>query len=164
MILDGSCHCGLEKDYDDCCGPFIRGESLPATAEQLMRSRYSAFVVQAIDYLVQTHDPKTRSEIDEEGLSDWAEAADWEGLNVVSSEKGGEKDSEGMVEFVAHYSIEGTDQQHHELADFKKRDGRWFFADGKQVNTTVRRGAPKVGRNDPCPCGSGKKYKKCCAK
>jgi len=86
------------------------------------------------------------------------------GLDILSTEQGGENDEEGVVEFLARYKLSNVTVPHRERATFRKVDGKWYFVDGKELNApTVRNEGPKVGRNDPCPCGSGKKYKKCCA-
>ena len=83
----------------------------------------------------------------------------------MQSEKGGKDDEEGFVAFVAHYSANNQQCEHRERSYFKKIDGEWRFIDGTiETNAPYRRESPKVGRNDPCPCGSGKKYKKCCGK
>src|SRR3569833_3134762 len=74
-----------------------------------------------------------------------------------------EDEDEGTVEFIATYRQKGSKIAHHELGNFVRQNGRWYYADGKLFTPgTVRNEGPKVGRNDPCPCGSGKKYKKCC--
>ena len=78
--------------------------------------------------------------------------------------KGGESDEEGIVEFEATYSQHHTRDVHHETAYFKKVNGDWMYSYGAMTPTTVVRETPKVGRNEPCPCGSGKKYKNCCGK
>lgn len=159
--LGDDCPCGSGSKFDDCCHPYIAGKENPPTAEALMRSRYTAFVTQEAEYIYESHDPATRSDVSLDEIQSWSESADWEGLNIVAKEKGEASDSKGRVEFVAHYSMNGKEEHHHELADFTKKDGRWFFTDGAMVDGTYRRQTPKVGRNDPCPCGSGKKYKKC---
>ena len=82
------------------------------------------------------------------------------GLEIVAA-KGGPDDSEGQVEFIARFREKGVKKAHHELAEFKKEAGRWYFTDGKSAPQRPLVSA-KVGRNDPCSCGSGKKYKKCC--
>jgi SEC-C motif-containing protein len=156
-----ACPCGTGRAYDDCCGPQISGKILPATAEALMRSRYSAYSLGEIDYVGNTHDPETRSEFDAEEARAWSEKAEWHGLKILSTEAGGDGDQTGTVEFVARYSIDDQSVEHHEVAEFRWHDARWFFRDGAEVPVTVRRDEPKVGRNDPCPCHSGKKYKKC---
>ena len=155
------CPCGTGRAYDDCCGPQISGETLSPTAEALMRSRYTAYSLCKIEHVANTHDPETRGEFDEKEAREWSEKANWRRLEVLSTEGGGEGDTNGTVEFVAHYDIDGQHIDHHEIAEFRRDGERWYFRDGKEVPITVRRDQPKVGRNDPCPCGSGKKYKKC---
>ncbi len=160
--LEDDCPCGSGEQFKVCCDIFISGEAQAPSAEKLMRSRYSAFVVEEPEYIYNTHDPATRNEVDLEEIRAWSERSDWEGLNIVATEKGEEGDTTGKVEFVAHYSVGTKEEHHHEVSTFTKKDGQWFFTDGSLVNNTFRRDTPKVGRNDPCPCGSGKKYKKCC--
>ena len=125
-----------------------------------MRSRYSAFATGDIDYLENTLLPETRADFDRAQIAEWAQNSEWTGLEVRSVDAGGEGDSEGVVEFVARFRMQGKDYVHHETGRFARRDGRWWYVDG--VMGQRPRSAPKVGRNDPCPCGSGKKYKKCC--
>lgn len=156
-----SCHCGSDRPYAECCEPFLTGAARPTTAEQLMRSRYSAFVTQSIDYLQQTLTPDTQHEFDRQHVSDWAASSDWQGLEVLSTEAGTADDDQGSVEFVARFTVNGQSHAHHETGLFKQIDGQWYYERGFSGPRTVRNG-PKVGRNDPCPCGSGKKYKKCC--
>jgi SEC-C motif-containing protein len=158
------CPCGSEKTYAKCCQPYIQGESLPPSAESLMRSRYSAYVKQNIDYLVETHMPERRDDLDIPGTKEWAENADWLGLEIIRCEEGGPDDETGLVEFKARYSQDGEEITHHEVSNFRKTDGRWYFEEGFPARDTYVRPGPKVGRNDPCPCGSGKKYKKCCGR
>jgi len=143
--------------------PYIEGKALPATAAELMASRYVAYSLRDIDYLIDSHDPKTRSRIDRKETERWAREAEWLSLEIVRTERGGPEDERGEVEFVARYRQNGVEHVHHERSDFRRDDGRWYFVDGRRVaEAPVRRTSPKVGRNDPCPCGSGKKYKKCC--
>lgn len=156
------CPCSSEKNFDDCCGPILDGKSQAKTAEELMRSRYSAFAVQDIDYIFNTTAPETREELDRDEIEAWSEQADWNGLSIVETNQGQADDTVGQVEFVAHYYLGRKEQRHHELSEFKKVDGKWFFVDGKMINTTFQRASAKIGRNDPCHCGSGKKFKKCC--
>ncbi|MBI9074152.1 MAG: YchJ family protein [Desulfatibacillum sp.] len=158
------CPCGSEKEYEACCQPLIKGEAEAKTAEALMRSRYTAYSLAEIEYIGATIDPERNEDFDEKSARDWAENSQWHGLEVVSTRKGGEDDETGQVEFIASYTQSNARTKHHELAEFRKIDGKWFFVDGEAVAPKpVKRDTPKVGRNDPCPCGSGKKYKKCCA-
>lgn len=156
------CACGTGKNYSDCCEPFIKGKKLPPTAESLMRSRYSAFAHGEMDYIYDSHHESTRGELDMESVKSWALNSKWIGLEILGTEKGSEKDTEGKVEFRCKFNFNDKEQSHHELSTFTKEKGQWYFVDGVLRNNTVRRSEPKVGRNDPCPCGSGKKAKKCC--
>lgn len=160
-----SCTCGSDTSFEACCGPFLSGEALPETAEALMRSRYSAFVKGAIDYILDTHVPEGIEDLDRREIESWSRDSQWLGLEILSTEAGGPGDGTGKVEFVANYHRGGKDHRHHEIAVFQRRDGRWLFEDGVDApGVTYRREAPKTHRNDPCPCGSGKKYKKCCGR
>ncbi len=153
------CPCGSGKDLSQCCGPIVDGEVLAPTAEALMRSRYSAYALKKLDHLKNSLIPSDQAQHDPEGVRQWAESATWLGLTVHSASDDGKT---GSVEFTAAYEVDGARQEHRESAVFKRLDGRWYYAGGKvKGNPTVVKG-DKVGRNDPCPCGSGKKFKKCC--
>jgi len=158
-----TCPCGSEKKYEECCEPFHKGDAKAPTAEKLMRARYSAFAKNQIDYIGSTHVPGT-TDFDADEARKWATTSEWKGLQIVKTEKGMESDNDGVVEFKALY----TDQEekaylHHEISTFKKIDGSWYYDNGQIVGTgPIKRATPKVGRNDPCTCGSGKKFKKCC--
>jgi SEC-C motif-containing protein len=157
------CSCGSGTAYSKCCKPYIDGSLQAPTAELLMRSRYSAYAKGAIDYILDTHHPDSRDEISRESTEEWAKDSEWMGLEILNVSGGTETDDEGIIEFTARYR--GADRaivNHHESSTFLKKDGRWYFSDAKMVNNPQTRESPKVGRNDPCPCGSGKKYKKCC--
>jgi SEC-C motif-containing protein len=160
--LEDDCPCGEKAAFKDCCDVYISGAKDAPTAEKLMRSRYSAFVVQEPEYVFSTHNPSTRADVNVDEIAAWSQQSQWEGLNIVAVEKGLEADEEGKIEFVAHYHAGKKDHHHHEVSTFHKKEGKWWFTDGAIVNNTYRRDQPKVGRNDPCPCGSGKKFKKCC--
>lgn len=158
-----NCPCGQEIEYKECCEPFHKGDQLPSTAQKLMRARYSGFVKNQIQFIADTHIPGTEDfDIDE--ARQWATTSTWKGLEVVKSQKGTEADDTGIVEFKALYADkDNKDYLHHEIATFKKLEGRWFYEDGQIVGTgPIVRSTPKIGRNDPCTCGSGKKFKKCC--
>ncbi|MBK22711.1 MAG: hypothetical protein CME70_01790 [Halobacteriovorax sp.] len=157
-----NCPCESGSDYSKCCEPFHKGTDQPKTAEATMRSRYSAFVKGEIDYIYDSHNPDTRGEVNKDEIKTWSENSEWQGLDILDVQKGQESDEVGRVEFVAHYAVEEEELDHQEVADFIKKDGRWYFHDGVIVKQQIQREGPKVGRNDPCPCGSGKKHKKCC--
>ena len=158
------CPCGSRHEFDACCGPYIAGEAFPPTAEALMRSRYSAHCNGMFDYLHSSTHPKARNEVDWDELKKWSESVTWEGLEIVDTDQGGEGDQQGVVTFAASFSCEGTSQEHREHSFFQRdENGHWLYVDGEMEKPEpVRRESPKIGRNEPCPCGSGKKYKKCC--
>jgi len=156
------CPCGSGLAFETCCEPIINGAPAP-TAEALMRSRYTAYVKRAVDHLGRSLSEEQRKDYSAEQARSWAEQSEWLGLKILRTEKGGPDDSEGLVEFSARYHADGKEQEHLETALFTRESGAWVYA-GQMPSQgqTVRRESPKVGRNDPCPCGSGKKYKKCC--
>lgn len=159
------CHCGNEKSYEECCLPIIQGKKKAETAEELMRARYSSFVEQEIDFIMDTVSPDQTDMMSREAVKKWAKSSKWIKLEIVKTENGQKKDSEGTVEFKAFSNVDGVTQVHHENAKFVKKRSKWYFEDGEPVAAEqIRRDSPKVGRNDPCPCGSGKKFKKCCGK
>lgn len=158
------CPCQSGLNYAACCEPLIKGTSPAANPEALMRARYSAFAMVEMPYLHDTLHPGQRNDYDEAGATTWARESDWAGLEILNVTGNPETDKSGTVEFRAHYRRNNERLEHHELAEFRKTNGIWYFFDGKMVSPAqVRRDSPKIGRNDPCPCGSGKKYKKCCA-
>jgi SEC-C motif-containing protein len=157
-----TCVCGIGETTEAHCLPLIKGEKMPDTAEALMRSRYAAYVLGEIDYVLSTHTPDASKDVDRDSTEAWSKNSQWLGLEVVSTDAGSASDERGAVEFIARYKVKGLNVQHHELAEFVKVDGRWLYKDGKEISPPpVKREGPRVGRNDPCPCGSGKKYKKC---
>ncbi len=154
------CPCGSGQEFAACCERILKDFTLAKTAEQLMRARYTAHVKVDIDFVQNTTHPDHRADYDEKTARDWAEKSEWLGLEIVST-KGADADDKGEVEFIARYKINGAKQSHHERASFEKKDGHWYFSDGEMVkNQPIT--SLKIGRNDPCPCGSGKKFKKCC--
>lgn len=160
------CPCGSGKPYSECCAPVIAGRNAPRTAEELMRARYSAYVKHEIDFIINTCErSEDVAEIDRKATEDWSLSSTWHGLRIIRCEKGGENDSEGVVEFEADYTSRGGMRDiHHEIGTFKKTDGKWLYVSGNVRPTTVVRDGRKIGRNEPCPCGSGKKYKNCCGR
>lgn len=119
------CPCGSGRTLDQCCGPYLAGSVLPATAEALMRSRYSAYVLGDEAYLLATWHPDTRPAslgLDQEAPVQWL------GLTVKRHEDGG--DGTALVEFVARWKIAGRAQRMHETSRFVRERGRWWYIDG----------------------------------
>lgn len=159
------CPCGSTKNYELCCEPIIHQKKLATTAESLMRARYSAYVMHEIQFITDSClADNTSVAIDMQETERWSKESTWEGLQILGVEKGQETDSEGIVEFKATYSRGGLKDVHQEKASFIKSKGKWLYKDGIVKPLTVVRTAKKVGRNEPCPCGSGKKYKQCCGR
>lgn len=155
------CPCGSAIELQKCCGRYLSSAETAPTAEALMRSRYVAFTLNDMGYISRTWHPDTRPANEDTP----SESLKWLKLDVVATSAGGVGDSEGTVEFVAHYRANGNEGQIHEVSRFIKEKELWYYVDGEfvdQVKTNAQ--ITKVGRNDPCPCGSGKKYKKCCGK
>ena len=106
-------------------------DGVPApTALALMRSRYTAFVCGAIDYLIETHAPETRAAVDRASITAWSRDTTWGGLEIVATERGGEEDTEGIVEFIARGVTRGAPFAQRERSRFRKIDDRWYYVDG----------------------------------
>jgi SEC-C motif-containing protein len=157
--MQDTCPCGSGCSEAACCGRYHRGELAP-TALALMRSRYTAYVRGEVAYLLATHDASTRDAVDREGVARWSRDTEWKGLEIVGTEAGSERDDTGVVEFVARGVTAGRPFAQRERSRFRRVDGVWFYVDGKVGSESVRKPA-SAGRNDPCPCGSGRKYKRC---
>lgn len=159
------CPCGTESGFDRCCGPLLGGERTAETAEELLRSRYTAFTLHDIDYVERTTHPEGLEDFDRSVARKWATDSEWLGLEVLEVSGGAAEDDEGEIEFVAEFVQDGRNVSHREVAAFARHEGCWRFLDGHHpgMGTFVRE-APKVGRNEPCPCGSGGKHKRCCGR
>jgi len=117
------CPCGRGVPFGRCCGPLVGRVREAATAEQLMRSRYTAFVLRDAEYLVHSWLPAVRPR-----RVTFAPDQEWTGLVVVATEAGGLLDATGIVEFVAHHRRDGVDGELHERSAFVRHDGRWVYA------------------------------------
>lgn len=160
VMPQSPCPCGSGESFQRCCAPRLDGTGPAQTAEQLMRSRYTAHVVCDVDYLLRTWHAPAAAAIDPAAVRQWAQQSDWQGLTVHQCLKGGPDDHEGWVEFTAIYTDRSVatpaPQQHREKSYFTRENGVWQFVDGETPQPE------KPGRNAACPCGSGKKSKRCC--
>ena len=139
-----------------CCDPLHQGKPA-ATPEQLMRSRYSAFVKQQLDYLIETTHPAQQSLLDRAAISAWSSQSQWLGLEVLQARYLNPQQTIAEVEFKARWAEQGQPFEHLERSFFVQRaDQRWYFLD-PTVKTSKQ-------RNQACLCGSGKKLKHCCLK
>jgi len=157
-MIKQNCHCGSLIPFNNCCETLINRETNARTAEQLMRSRFSAFKIQNYQYLIDTH-------LIEEGckpiqLKDFDPQIDWLGLYVINHINIKTQPNKAEVEFAAFYQDRHTSEsqnyyQLHENSFFKKVESQWFYVKGKHLPNL------KIERNQPCFCQSGKKFKKC---
>jgi len=165
MSEENLCPCGSGKTYAECCEPIIKGTSKASSAENLMRARYSAYVKHEIDFIMDSCEQTDETgRPDPKATEQWSRESTWHGLKILGSEPGKEADTE-IVEFEATYTTKkGIREVHHERGLFKKINGDWIYSLGLVQPMTVVREGRKIGRNEPCPCGSGKKYKQCCGR
>lgn len=128
--MKDSCACGSGLPYAACCEPFHLGRTYAPTAEVLMRSRYCAYVVGQIDYLVGTTLPAVRTTDLWINYESTYKTIQWIGLEVVATSQGGVADKTGKVEFKASYIQEGDRSIHHEVSRFRRSGGKWYYMDG----------------------------------
>lgn len=149
------CPCGSGKSAEKCCLPVINGHEVAATAQQLMRSRYTAYALGFAEYILQSWHSSTRP-----GQLTLDDAIVWTGLKILKKTKQiiHNTQKEAYVEFIASYADRGQAGLMHERSRFMIEAGEWRYVDGDQLEAVLK----PPGRNDPCVCGSGKKYKKCC--
>lgn len=146
------CPCGSAVEYSLCCHQYVSGEQVAPDPSHLMRSRYCAFVMKDADYLIKTWHPDCNAAAFHDEISAGFTSTEWLGLTVFE-QSGAESDELGYVSFVARFRENGKAGVILERSRFLKENGRWYYIDGTR---------PQIGRNDACPCGSGKKFKKCC--
>ena len=125
------CPCKSRNSYSSCCMPFHYGRAKPETAEQLMRSRYSAYFFRLTDYLVETTHPEKREPHLKAELEKTVHEVNWQFLSIVSTSKGTVNDKVGKVEFVADYFYRNEPQKLHECSRFRRHRGNWKYLDGK---------------------------------
>lgn len=157
------CYCCSKKPYSECCAPKHTGVAIAETAEALMRSRFSAYCINNWVYILKTYAKSQRKALNEQTLEDSAQGTKWLSLSVVTPpskpHQGGR--TTDQVEFKAYYTLQHKPYLMHETSDFIVEDGEWRYTTGTMHSDS---GLLKTGRNDPCFCGSNKKYKQCCLK
>ncbi|WP_456452186.1 YchJ family protein [Hydrogenimonas sp.] len=120
------CPCGSGEPYIECCGRYIEGMAYAPTAEALMRSRFTAYVKGDLQYLVDTD----FHEVDTEATKAWMQSAKFTKLEILKVYRGKALDKKGRVEFKAYFVEEGEEKVHHELSDFEKYKGKWYYSGG----------------------------------
>ncbi|MES2821548.1 MAG: YchJ family protein [Pseudomonadota bacterium] len=153
MSPEPLCPCGSGSALALCCARYHTGDQ-PPSAEALMRSRYSAYVLGLVDYLIDTTLPAQQAGLDRAAIEAWSRGSTWLGLLVDTHESFAGHPEHARVGFTVHWHDGDHAQQHHEHSAFVRSGERWYFID---PTSPLR-----VGRNDPCPCASGQKFKKCC--
>ncbi len=149
-----TCPCQSGLTYADCCQPIHLDPRQAKIPEQLMRARYSAHVLRLLDFVIDTYHPSCQAHLERDAIIDSING-EWLGLEVVRTWFANH-DNEGFVHFKAFYAANQQKCCLEEQSRFVKEQQQWFYIDGTFPNQQ------KIGRNDPCICGSGKKYKKCC--
>ncbi|RBP34602.1 SEC-C motif-containing protein [Oceanihabitans sediminis] len=122
-----NCYCGNNKTYKECCEVLHLNEGKTETAEQLMRSRYSAFVLANGDYLMLTHHRSTRPTSEKKAIVKWAKSVNWIKLEVQETSKGLKNDTEGTVTFNAYFYENGNVDLIHEKSAFIKENDKWYY-------------------------------------
>ncbi len=157
------CPCGSTLLFNDCCHLFITQEKTPATAEQLMRSRFSAYATRNGQYIFDTYGVTPQKQQTVEAIQSWADECLWLALQIHESH-------ESIVEFSAYYVVDNTLCELRERSNFAIEQGKWCYINGEMLVHTER---AKVKRNEICYCNNyptswsahkGKKFKHCCAK
>ena len=153
------CPCGSGIPDLECCHIFISGEKTAPTAEALMRSRYTAYTHAELGYIERTMKGPALLRFNKQKSEERARYIKWHKLDII---KTFQKDKRHFVEFIASLSINNKYDTLHERSEFLFENGEWYYVDGiifpQELSTTHK----KIGRNELCPCGSQKKFKKCC--
>ena len=149
-----TCECGKAKEFKDCCGKFLDGSAVPETCEELVRSRFVAFGLGNFDYIEATQVDPLPDEVRQRKVPEW------ESLKIVSTDDGAAEHKVGEVKFEAYYKANKR-RVHKETSRFVRVEGELRYRDG-DIEDSEAPLVQKIGRNQPCPCGSGRKYKRCC--
>lgn len=127
--MPNPCPCQSGRPYSACCGPIHAGEAAAQTAEALMRSRYSAYVLKRVDYIKDSLWPKYQAGFDAVGTTDFANAVLWTGLRIIATEDGEAADKKGTVTFEARYLRDSKPELIREKSLFRKKGDRWYYVE-----------------------------------
>lgn len=157
------CPCCSGEIFAKCCKEIVAGNKIAETPLALMRSRYTAHACKNMPHIIRTMRGKALKLFDEEKThEEWFEQSVWQKLEIIDAPEVNKHSKEGIVEFKAYSVFKGVEQVLHERSKFMKLNNQWYYVAGQNKQAHIS-SSKKVGRNDDCPCGSGKKYKKCCA-
>lgn len=147
------CYCGSGQLFTLCCEPVVTSKQQVSSCETLMRSRYTAYCLKQVSYLIATHYPQPGAS-EAKQIAAFAESVHFTGLQVLNAEQ---QENRGNVHFIASYLHGNNLCRLEEESDFICLEGKWYYTSGKLHPLADQ----KIGRNDPCPCGSSKKFKQC---
>ena len=148
------CLCGKEQEFESCCNPFIDGKNVAQSSVVLMRSRYSAYAQGNAQYIFDTYAPEKQAENPVKEIAEFANSCQFIKLEVLDSQ---DQTDAGYVKFKAHYLFGNLYCILEEKSDFIRIEDAWYYLYGDITPTPE----VKLNRNDLCPCGSQKKFKKC---
>lgn len=147
-----NCPCQSGEVYERCCGRFISHQTVAENAKLLMRSRFTAYAMNKVDYLNETwHSDYRPQNLQLEDKVKWIK------LDILEFSQQGET---AVVEFEALLKVSDRVDALHEKSSFVFEQGRWLYTTGEMMEPTRKPWKP--GRNMTCPCGSGLKFKRCC--
>lgn len=153
-----NCACGTQLPYIKCCGIYHSNQQLAPTPELLMRSRYTAYTMANIDYIIKTMRGKPLVDFHPDESRRWASNVTWLGLEILDTQQ--ESVDKGFVEFIARFMEGNKIKSIHEISEFHREHHQWFYVDGIQPNTSISK-TITISRNSPCPCKSQMKFKNC---
>jgi len=164
MTENEACPCCSGKQFGECCKDVIDGKRIATTPLELMRSRYTAHVCKNLAHIIRSMSGKSLKLFDKEKTEEeWFEMCVWTKLEILAVSEITKTSKQGIVEFKAYCTFNGAEEVLHERSKFLKINNQWYYVSGQKKNAATQTTDNKVGRNDLCSCGSGKKYKKCCA-
>jgi len=152
------CPCGSNALFAQCCQPIIKNTHKANSAEQLMRSRYSAYAIRNAKYIFDSYAQISQQVQSIENIKTWAKQCKWISLQIIDTQT---DNLTATVEFCANYVQKNTLYQLHEVSKFIIENNYWRYLDGKIIAHCA---IQKIKRNDPCPCQNKKKFKLCCGK
>ena len=156
------CPCGSSQFFSRCCQPYITKQQLPSTAEQLMRSRFSAYATKEASYIFDTYGAVAQRQQSVNDIQSWADECHWLALNIHQA-------TTSTVDFSAYYLVNNILCELREKSNFSLEQGQWRYIDGDII---VNNEMSMIKRNELCPCNlyptawsakQGKKFKHCCA-
>lgn len=151
------CPCNSSKKYKYCCAPYIQNITWVPNPEALMRSRYTAYCLGNFEYIRSTMAGPALQQFDVSQAQRDINRLKWISLKIISAET--PIDDNGYVEFIAQYILNQRLKSLHEISQFKKHDGQWFYINGTHKHSQLE--DKLISKNQTCPCSSGKKYKNC---